>query len=366
MSGRLLAAAALGCLSGRTLGQVFDPLAYVDPLIGANNGGNVFPGASLPYGMAKAVADTASDSNQGGFTLDGFNITGFSAMHDSGTGGSPSLGNFPLFAYTNCAGGDINRCDFSKKRRVQHGGFTNESVVAKPGLFSVLLRSGVQASMTTTQHAALFKFTFPPTGEDGQPAQPFVLQDMSDLSNSRQDNATVTVDATTGRIKGSGRFQASFGGGTTYTMYFCTDFSGPAMVDNGIYVDSRASADVKEVKVSRSINGFPLPAGGWVRFANADKPLMVRTASSFISTEQACARGEAEIPDFGFDNVVKAATDAWKQKLNPIVVDTTGVNTSFVKNFYSGIYRTMINPQNYTGENPLWQSSEPYFDSFYW
>ncbi|KKY18341.1 putative glycoside hydrolase family 92 protein [Phaeomoniella chlamydospora] len=30
-----------------------------------------------------------------------------------------------------------------------------------------------------------------------------------------------------------------------------------------------------------------------------------------------------------------------------------------------GIYRTFVNPQNYTGENPLWQSSEPYFDSFY-
>lgn len=26
----------------------------------------------------------------------------------------------------------------------------------------------------------------------------------------------------------------------------------------------------------------------------------------------------------------------------------------------------MINPQDYTGENPLWNSDEPYFDSFYW
>jgi hypothetical protein len=26
----------------------------------------------------------------------------------------------------------------------------------------------------------------------------------------------------------------------------------------------------------------------------------------------------------------------------------------------------MINPQDYTGENPLWKSKEPYFDSFYW
>lgn len=25
----------------------------------------------------------------------------------------------------------------------------------------------------------------------------------------------------------------------------------------------------------------------------------------------------------------------------------------------------MINPQNYTGENPLWKSNEPYFDSLY-
>lgn len=26
----------------------------------------------------------------------------------------------------------------------------------------------------------------------------------------------------------------------------------------------------------------------------------------------------------------------------------------------------MVNPQDYTGENPLWKSAEPYFDSFYW
>lgn len=36
--------------------------------------------------MAKAVADTDSESNQGGFTLDGSNVTGFSSLHDSGTG----------------------------------------------------------------------------------------------------------------------------------------------------------------------------------------------------------------------------------------------------------------------------------------
>ena len=77
----------------RTAGAAaFDPLSYVDVLIGSSNDGNVFSGASLPYGMAKAVADTNSSSNQGGFTLDGSPVTGFSALHDSGTGGYPSLG----------------------------------------------------------------------------------------------------------------------------------------------------------------------------------------------------------------------------------------------------------------------------------
>lgn len=31
--------------------------------------GHVFPGATLPYGMVKAVGDSVSD-NQGGFSLD--------------------------------------------------------------------------------------------------------------------------------------------------------------------------------------------------------------------------------------------------------------------------------------------------------
>lgn len=30
-----------------------DVLDYVDPLIGSRNGGNVFAGATLPYGLAK-------------------------------------------------------------------------------------------------------------------------------------------------------------------------------------------------------------------------------------------------------------------------------------------------------------------------
>jgi putative alpha-1,2-mannosidase len=62
-------------------------LDLVDPLIGTINGGHVFAGASLPFSMAKAVADTNGGELQGGYASDDSNITGFSHMHDSGTGG---------------------------------------------------------------------------------------------------------------------------------------------------------------------------------------------------------------------------------------------------------------------------------------
>ena len=50
--------------------------------------GHVFAGASLPFGMAKGGPDVNDpDEKQGGFATGDTEITGFSHMHDSGTGG---------------------------------------------------------------------------------------------------------------------------------------------------------------------------------------------------------------------------------------------------------------------------------------
>lgn len=201
--------------------------------------------------MAKAVADTDSESNQGGFAYDGSNVTGFSSMHDSGTGGSPSLGNFPLFPYAQCAGDDVNGCAYPKKARKTK--YTPGSVEAKPGYFALTLASGVHVDMTAAQHTSLFRFRFPAD------SSPLILLDLSDLSNSRQDNASISIDESNGRMTGSAKFLPSFGSGQ-YTLHFCADFQSSGwMRDSGIFVDARASTDVHDLKISRSINGYPLP-----------------------------------------------------------------------------------------------------------
>lgn len=203
--------------------------------------------------MAKAVADTDSGSNQGGFAFDGSNITGFSSLHDSGTGGAPSLGNFPLFPYTQCANDDVNGCTYPKKLRKTT--YAADSVTARPGYFGLTMASGIHVDMTVSHHASLFRFAFPA----GQDTSPLILLDLTDLSDTRQDNASIAVDPDTGRMTGYARFLPSFGSGD-YTPYFCVDFhSHSRLRDSGVFVNSRASAGVQDLKISRSINGYPLP-----------------------------------------------------------------------------------------------------------
>ena len=283
-------------------------------------------------------------------------------MHDSGTGGSPSLGNFALFPYVGCAGDDVDGCQYPKKSRKI--AFDNSSVKASPGYFGVTLNSGISVDMTTTQHTSLFRFKFPAADSSRNASSPLILMDLTDLSDSRQDNGTITVDADTGRMTGNARFLPSFGSGN-YIAYFCADFSGAPLRDNGIFVNSRASTDIKTLTISRSINGYPLPGGAFNRFQNTGDNIFVRVGVSLISSDQACSSAEAEIASYDFESVQTAAETMWRDKISPIKVSTTGVDVSTLTNFYSGVYRTMVNPQNYTGENPLWESDEPYFDSFY-
>lgn len=144
---RLLVVGLLGqtCLAQNyTNTSSFDLLKYVNQLIGTDNGGNVFAGATRPYGMAKAVADV-DGQNTAGFSTDRSNVIGFSHMHDSGTGGNPSLGNFPLFPQY-CPGDEINNCNFLKDARKTS--YVKESVKATPGYFAIELGTGIKGEMT--------------------------------------------------------------------------------------------------------------------------------------------------------------------------------------------------------------------------
>ncbi|KAK5166096.1 uncharacterized protein LTR77_008357 [Saxophila tyrrhenica] len=333
----------------------------IDPLIGSVNGGNVFAGASLPYGIAKAVPDV-SGANTAGFSLDGSNITGFSTQHDSGTGGNPSQGQFPLSLQPACEGGELEKCKFgSKYERAVN--YRPGSVEAEPGYFGLELGSDVGVEVTTTEHAALWEFDF--TNHFGKDTvSPLMLLDLTDLQDSRQ-NASISVDAETGRMVANGTFLPSFGVGS-YQSFVCVDFKGAGVRDTGLWVNERGGTEPKELFVNRGYSLFYIQAGGFVRFHKPENNvLQARVGVSFLSSEKACHNAKTEIPDWNFNRVRAEAANAWKEKMSTVSILPGGANESIQRTFFTAIYRTMMSPQNYTGDNPLFPAEELYFDSYY-
>lgn len=217
--------------------------------------------------------------------------------------------------------------------------------------------------MTTTQHAALYNFLFAPNISNPG-LSPLMPLDLTDLSDSRQ-NASVKVDAETGRITANGTFLPSFGVGS-YQAYTCVDLKGAAIRDTGIWANERAGTEPKELFVNRGYSLSYIEAGGFVRFARPQNDtLQARVGVSFVSAEQACQSAEQEIADWDFARVKSEAEDIWKSKLDFVSIETGGASLDLQQTFFTGIYRTMLSPQNYTGENQLWNSASPYFDSFY-
>jgi len=184
----------------------------VNHFIGTTAGGHVFPGATLPWGSVKAGADCDSRENQAGYVADESDIRGFSPLHDDGTGGSPSLGQFklmPMYCVGGTAGG---QCDAQEGRRQKRR--VDGSQAASPGYFKLGLINDVTVEITASHHAALYKFTFDKFKE-GADEKPVIAFDLSNdlLKSFSQGLIHLEHENDAVRVSGWGEFRPSFGGG---------------------------------------------------------------------------------------------------------------------------------------------------------
>jgi putative alpha-1,2-mannosidase len=89
----LLVLALVLCQSTSTFAQTGRRLIdYADPFVGTEHGGNIVPGAQVPFGFVHASPDTERPTTAGYNPFE--NIHGFSQTHVSGTGGASKYGNF--------------------------------------------------------------------------------------------------------------------------------------------------------------------------------------------------------------------------------------------------------------------------------
>jgi predicted alpha-1,2-mannosidase len=322
----------------------------VDPFLGASGGGNVFPGPVVPFGMIKPGPDMAAaeghDPNAGWNAAD--DIRGFSQTHVSGTGGGAKYGNILVMPTT----GTFSPLDAQSPRADER---------ASAGLYSVTLaRYSAEVEITAARRAAIYRIHYPA----GPSAN--LLFDVTHClrSGAKQgesqwlSTAEVNIISPT-EVSG---FTSVTGGWNkqpnTYTVYFYAVTDTPA-VSSGTWLNGRLDKGGVSAHADAASN-----AGAWLSFRpTAGHPVLMKIGISFLSVEQARKNLAAEIPGFDFEAVHAAAVAAWNKALRKVELE--GETPEQAQIFYTALYHAMLMPTDRTGENPLWKSSEPYYDDYY-
>jgi predicted alpha-1,2-mannosidase len=322
----------------------------VDPFLGASGGGNVFPGPVVPFGEIKPGPDMAApaghDPNAGWNATD--NIRGFSQTHVSGTGGGAKYGNILVTPTT----GALAPLDSTSPR-------AGES--ASAGFYSVTLaRYNIGVEITAARRSAIYRFHYP----KGVPAN--LLFDVSHIlvsgakqnEDQRLTDCAVRILSPT-EIAGSTSVTNGWNKQpTSYTVYFSARLSAPA-ASWGTWLNDEVTPESKSAH-AESGSG----SGAWLTFADiGNHPVLMKIGISFVSVAQAKQNLAAEIPGFDFDAIHASALAQWDKALS--TVELKGETPEQAQIFSTALYHTMLMPTDRTGDNPLWKSSEPYYDDYY-
>jgi predicted alpha-1,2-mannosidase len=320
---------------------------FVDPFLGSSGGGNVFPGASLPFGMLKAGPDTGGNTANAGWTPDEA-INGFSQTHVSGTGGGAKYGNILIQPTTGAIAPE------------DHGsGRSNER--ASAGYYGVMLtRYNVGVEIASARRSAIYRIAYPAASKAN-----LLIDAGHCLSSGLKQNEAQSLASSTVAILSPTEVEGSTSvtGGwnqqpNVYTVYFYAVTDTPAETFGTWRGSTLHPGSRLESAASRS------KTGAWLQFrTQAAQVVYLKIGISFLSREQAKRNAMSEISGFDFAGVRKTAEETWDKALAPISID--GASTDDLRQFYTALYHTMLMPTDRSGENPLFQSQEPSYDDFY-
>lgn len=379
---------ALRRSDGRGINQALDYALLVDPFIGTegnSNPGNVFPGASQPFGMAKIGIDLDGVYAPAGYVTNvSAAVRGVGLLHDSGTGsGDGSYGNFESLPIL-CPDNNIHLCPtrLDDRKRARKPG----QDYAEPGYFTLTLNNGIKLEATTTRRAGLLRYTYPQSVTENGRLHPFVVQDWTNDLPGTFRGGEIYFDSERGRVQMNGSWASSFGPTIfTYKAFGCIDTLNGGKQKLGktaLWQGDRFGQDTKlenerHANLTRIIiGGQPVQAGALFSFADFPKTadgsaeITLRVGLSFNSVDQACRNAEEEIgEDWNFARIVKQSRDLWNEKLNRFSLDP-GTDSTIARLFYTSLYYSFLTPSNATLEaGNLFVGAEkhekPYYDGLY-
>ena len=305
-----------------------DYTKYVNLFVGTAGHGHTHPGAIVPGGMIQPGPDTRQHGWDAcsGYYYEDQTINGFSHTRLSGTG-CADLGDFLLMPVVGKADIKyIGEKEPDAQRMPYASPFSKSEEKAVPGYYSVLLdRYRVRAEVTSTERAAIFRFTYPKAADAGM---------ILDLDYSIQDQTTYemdfeAIDQYTLRAR-----RRTGAWAYNHQVFFYAKFSQPftyEVVRDTIKSSKRTEPRCKVV----------------LHFADMKQPLMVKSAVSSVDYKGAEANLLQEIPAWDFDGVRRAAHDKWNAVLGRIELPANlegGELDEHLRIFYTAMYHAHISP----------------------
>lgn len=314
---------------------------YVNPFVGTDGYGNVYPGAQTPFGGIQISPDTDEHFYDcaSGYKWNRNSIQGFSLTHLSGTG-IPDMGDFlfmPGVGEPILDPGTDDNPDSGYRSR-----FSHDKETATPGYYAVWLSDyGVNAEMTAAKRSGMFRFTYPRTD------QAFVLLDLNHTlwfkcawSNIRIENdSTITA------------YKLVKGWGPERHIYMRAVFS-KSFKNFMIFQDKKPVVyNTSRFRSNREAWGEKLLFTA--EFDTRDgEEIIVKTAVSATSTAGAELNME-EIDGMTFDQVREKATGAWETELSRYQIDGTREQK---ETFYTSAYHAALCPFVYNDADGKYRS----------
>ena len=297
--------------------QTIDYASLVNPLIGTDYKGNVYPGAQAPFGMVQLSPDNGLpgwDRIAGYFYPDS-TIAGFSHTHLSGTGAGDLYDisflpvTFPLRK--------------AEKPLGVHSMFSHEREECEAGYYRVHLDSyNIDVELTATERCGIQRYTYPTDTAT-------VLLNLAKAMNwdATTDTHIAVVDSFT--IEG---YRHSNGWARGQQVFFRTRFSRPIN-----------TFKCENAMIMRDGNRWMKPGVIEMTFTLDDsRELTVITALSGTGVEGAAKNLSAEAPHNDFDLYRAETRNKWNNELGRIEVKG-GTDDQQIC-FYTALYRTMIAP----------------------
>ena len=311
-------------------GAPASPAASVNPLIGTGNGPgggiNLFPGATLPFGMVQLSPDT--EERGYGYHYGQYDIQGFSMTHMSG----PGCANEGDVFFTATTGPIVTQPqDYESP-------FSHTDEKASPGYYQVrLLQWDINAELTATDRTGVARFTFPA----GKPANILVPISRT-LNYSTAASIRIVGDR---QIEGYVEDRAFCGSQHTYKVYFVMTFDHP-FTHFGTWTGSHYNGpgDVTDGSREADQSNHDQWTGAYASWPAQNHPQTVTAniAISFVDAAGAENNLKSEAGGKTFSEIEDAAKAAWNKELS--VIDVSGGSLAERTVFYTALYHSLMMP----------------------